>query len=149
MNSCYMLNKVGKGRCWWPHCSQRYIFFILFKSYFLKFRYEKINLDSVPLLLIKLVWKNLLPSLFHFLKLEIWSCSWSIMQLYQQEWNKIKIQFTKSKFVQVIDPYHIMSLVFKSESDLWSTFTIPKHYQDNIYSNYNNCIFGTVQMSCT
>ena len=157
MNSCYMLIKVGKGRCLMTTLLAKVYFshFIFWgwwlwnKKLLFKFRYEKINLDSVPLLLIKLVWKNLLPSLFHFLKLEIWSCSWSIMQLYQQEWNKIKIQFTKSKFVQVIDPYHIMSLVFKSESDLWSTFTIPKHYQDNIYSNYNNCIFGTVQMSCT
>jgi hypothetical protein len=74
---------VAREDAWWPHCSQRYIFLILFfgvddsetKSYFLKFRYEKINLDSVPLLLIKLVWKNLLPSLFHSLNLKTWSCA--------------------------------------------------------------------------
>ena len=95
--------RLAREDAWWPHCSQRYIFLILFfgvddsetKSYFLKFRYEKINLDSVPLLLIKLVWKNLLPSLFHSLNLKTWSC------------------FTKSKFVLVIDhPYHIFGLWF-------------------------------------
>ncbi len=103
MNSCYMLIKVGKGRCLMTTLLAKVYFshFIFWgwwlwnKKLLFKFRYEKINLDSVPLLLIKLVWKNLLPSLFHSLNLKTWSC------------------FTKSKFVLVIDhPYHIFGLWF-------------------------------------
>ncbi len=83
MNSCYMLIKVGKGRCLMTTLLAKVYFshFIFWgwwlwnKKLLFKFRYEKINLDSVPLLLIKLVWKNLLPSLFYSLKLKTWSCA--------------------------------------------------------------------------
>jgi hypothetical protein len=127
--------RVAREDAWWPHCSQRYIFLILFfgvddsetKSYFLKFRYEKINLDSVPLLLIKLVWKNLLPSLFHSLNLKTWSC------------------FTKSKFVLVIDhPYHIFGLWFskvKQTRDPFlqylNFFNKSKKRWEQVFSNLN------------
>ena len=153
MNSCYMLIKVGKGRCLMTTLLAKVYFshFIFWgwwlwnKKLLFKFRYEKINLDSVPLLLIKLVWKNLLPSLFHSLKLKTWSCSWSIIQLYQQEWKQIKIKFTKSKFVQVIDHlYHIFGLWFskvKQTRDPFlqylTFFNKSKKRWEQVFSNLN------------
>jgi hypothetical protein len=61
---------------------------------------------------------------------EMWSI-WSILKLYQQEWNRLMMHFTKPKFLQVIDPYQIVSLVFERETEMWSVFSILKLYQWN------------------
>jgi len=41
------------------------------------------------------------------------------------------MHFTKPKFLQVIDPYQIVSLVFERETEMWSVFSILKLYQWN------------------
>jgi hypothetical protein len=46
--------------------------------------------------------------------------SFFILKLYQREWNRVKIHFTIPKFLKVIDPYPIMSLVFDSKKEMWS-----------------------------
>jgi hypothetical protein len=50
--------------------------------------------------------------------------SFFIHKLYQREWNRAKIHFTIPKFLQVIDPYPIMSLVFDSKKEMWSVNVI-------------------------
>ncbi len=44
------------------------------------------------------------------------------LKLYQREWNRVKIHFTILEFLQTIDLYRIMTLVFESETELWSVF---------------------------
>ena len=44
--------------------------------------------------------------------------SFFILKLYQREWNRVKIHFTIPKFLKVIDPYPIMSLVFDSKIEI-------------------------------
>jgi len=44
--------------------------------------------------------------------------SFFILKLYQREWNRVKIHFTIPKFLKVIDPYPIMSLVFDSKKEM-------------------------------
>jgi hypothetical protein len=87
-------------------------------------------------------------------KKEMWSVS-SVIKLYKHEWNRVKIHFTIPKYcdqffpflniiiesgtgsrfilpylnLQVVDPYWIMSLVFESETEMWSVFFLLKLYQ--------------------
>jgi hypothetical protein len=53
-------------------------------------------------------------------KTEIWSV-FAILKLYQREWNRVKSLFNIPKLLQVIDPYQIMSMVFKNDTEMWST----------------------------
>jgi len=48
-------------------------------------------------------------------KTEIWSV-FAILKIYQREWNRVKSLFNIPKLLQVIDPYQIMSMVFKNDT---------------------------------
>jgi len=74
--------------------------------------------------------------MFFILKLYQWEWKemgsfFSILKLYQREWNRIKIKFTIPKFLQVIDPYQIMSLVFKSETEMGCVFPQSNFINEN------------------
>ena len=42
-------------------------------------------------------------------------------EVYQREWNRVKSLFNIPKLLQVIDPYQIMSMVFKNDTEMWTT----------------------------
>ncbi len=74
----------------------------------------------------------------------MWSVS-SVIKLYKHKWNRVKIHLTIPNFLQVIDPYLIMSLVLKVKQrcDLfipYSNFTNESGRRCDSFNPYLNFI---------